>query len=524
MFIEMKIISCDEMREMDKRAISRGISGIKLMERAGTGLVSVLKEEIPEIVRKKFMVFVGSGNNGGDGLVVARKLKELGAKVKVALLVEDEVMKKDTRLNLARAIGTEIDIIPFKELSSEKIREEVSKSDIIVDAIFGTGFSGIIGGIIKDTIEAINSSKKYVVACDIPSGVNGDTGEVEDTCVASDLTVTFAYPKRGLFLYPGYRFSGSIRVVDIGIEEEDIPSRWSMLTSSEIREILPKRRKDAHKKDFGHVLILAGSLGMTGAATLTCQGALRVGAGLVTLGIPESLNTIMEVKITEAMTLPLPETEEKSLSSDGLSEILDFIERRKVDVIVIGPGLSTNRNTGKLVKKILYRVGLPCILDADGINLLVGEASLAKAKAEIIMTPHPGELGRLLGKEAEEVQRDRIRYASQFSQENNLICVLKGYQTVVAKGEDVFINPLGNPGMATGGSGDVLSGMIGGLVAQFRLMETEKKDSLLSAAIAGVYLHSLAGDLARREKGEMGLIASDIMEKIPGAIREVLEN
>ena len=512
------------MREMDKRAISGGTPGIELMERAGTGLVSILKEEIPEIARKKFVVFVGSGNNGGDGLVVARKLKELGAGVGVALLAEEEEMKEDTKTNLNRVRRAEIETIPLKDLSTERIKEEISRSDIIVDAIFGTGFSGIIGGIIKDTIEAINSSKKYVVACDIPSGVNGNTGEVGGTCVASDLTVTFAYPKRGLFLYPGCRFSGSIRVVDIGIKEEDLPSRWSMLTSSEIKEILPKRRKDAHKKDFGHVLILAGSLGMTGAATLTCQGALRVGAGLVTLGIPESLNTIMEVKITEAMTFPLPETEEKSLSSKGMGEILDFIERRKVDVIVIGPGLSTNRNTGKLVKKILYRVGLPCILDADGINLLVGEASLAKAKAEIIMTPHPGELGRLLGKKAEEVQRERIRYALQFSKENNLICVLKGYQTVVAKGEDVFINPLGNPGMASGGSGDVLSGMIGGLVAQLLLMETGKKDSLLSAAIAGVYLHSLAGDLARREKEEMGLIASDIVEKIPGAIREVLEN
>ena len=520
----MKIVSCEQMREMDKRAISGGTPGIELMERAGTGLVSVVKEEIPDTSRKKFVVFVGSGNNGGDGLVVARKLKELGAQVRIALLAEEEEMKEDTNTNLTRARGAEIDTIPVKGLSSERIREEISGSDIVVDAIFGTGFSGVIGGMARQAIEAINGSKKYVVACDIPSGVNGDTGEVGGTCVASDLTVTFAYPKRGLFLYPGSRFAGSIRVVDIGIEEEDLPSRWNMLTFSDIKEILPKRRKDGHKKDFGHVLILAGSSGMTGAATLTCQGALRIGAGLVTLGIPESLNPIMEVKITEAMTLPLPETEEKSLSSKGIGEILDFMERRKVDAIVIGPGLSTNRNTGKLVNKILNKVDLPCVLDADGINLLVGEASLTKAKAEIIITPHPGELARLLGKKAEEVQRERIRYAFQFSKENNLICVLKGYQTVVANGADVFINPLGNPGMASGGSGDVLSGMIGGLVGQLRLMKTEKRDNLLSAAIAGVYLHSLAGDMARREKGEMGLIASDIAEKIPGAVREVMEN
>jgi len=520
----MKIVSCEQMREMDKRAISRGTPGIELMERAGTGLVSVLREEIADIAKKKFVVFVGSGNNGGDGLVVARRLKELGVRVRVALLAEEGEMKEDTKTNLTRARGAEIDTIPLKDLSTEGIREEISNSDIIVDAIFGTGFSGIISGIARDTIEAINSSRKYAIACDIPSGVNGDTGEVGGTCVASDLTVTFAYPKRGLFLYPGYRFAGSIKVVDIGIEEEDLPSKWSMLTSSEIREILPKRRRDAHKKDFGHVLILAGSSGMTGAATLTCQGALRVGAGLVTLGIPESLNTVMEVKITEAMTLPLPETEERSLSSKGVGKILDFIERRRVDVIVIGPGLSTNRDTGKLVKKILYEVDLPCILDADGINLLVEEASLAKARAEIIITPHPGELGRLLGKKTEEIQRERIRYAFQFSKENNLICVLKGYQTVVVKGEDIFINPLGNPGMASGGSGDVLSGMIGGLVGQLRLTKSEDKDGLLSAAIAGVYLHSLAGDMARGDKGEMGLIASDIVEKIPGAVREVLEN
>ncbi len=520
----MKIVSCEQMRDMDKRAIFGGTPGVELMERAGTGLVSVLNEEIPEVVKKKFIIFVGSGNNGGDGLVVARKLKELGAQVRVALLAEEEEMKEDTKANLTRARAAEIDTILVKEISPERIREEISRSDIIVDAIFGTGFSGTIEGIAKDTIEAINGSKKYVVACDIPSGVNGDTGEVGGICVASDLTVTFAYPKRGLFLYPGYRFTGGIRVVNIGVAGEGLLSRWNMITSSEIRDILPKRRKDAHKKDFGHVLVLAGSCGMTGAATLACQGALRVGAGLVTLGIPESLNAIMEVKVTEVMTLPLPETAEKSLSEKGVGEILDFIERRKVDIIVLGPGLSTNRNTGKLVKNLLNKVDLPCVLDADGINLLVGEASLAEAKAKIIITPHPGELARLLGRKTEEIQRNRIRYASQFSRENNLICVLKGYQTVVAKGDDIYINPLGNPGMASGGTGDVLSGMIGGLAGQLRLSETEKKDSLLSAAVCGVYLHSLAGDLAKGVKGEMSLIASDIVDNIPEAIRKVLEN
>ncbi len=501
-----------------------GTPGIELMERAGTGLVGVLRKMIPDIVKKKFVVFVGRGNNGGDGLVVARKLKEMGAQVRVVLLAQEKEMKEDTKTNLIRVKIADMETIPLRDFSTERIKEEISKSDIIVDAIFGTGFSGVIEDLTKDTIEAINNSKKYVVACDIPSGVNGDTGEVGGCCVASDLTVTFAYPKKGLFLYPGYRFAGNIRTVDIGIKEEDLPSPWSMLTSSEIREILPKRRKDAHKKDFGHVLILAGSSGMTGAASLTCQGALRVGAGLVTLGIPESLNTIMEVKITEAMTLPLPETDEKSLSAKGIDKILDFIERRKVDVIVIGPGLSTNRSTGKLVKKILDKVDLPCVVDADGINSLASEATLAKAKAKIIITPHPGELARLLGKKAEDIQRERIGYALEFSEKNNLVCVLKGYQTLITKGEDVFINPLGNPGMASGGSGDVLSGMIGGLVGQLRLLGSGRKNNLLPAAMCGVYLHGLAGDLARREKGEMSLIASDIVEKIPQAIREVLEN
>ncbi len=520
----MKIVSAEQMRVLDKKAISHGTPGIELMERAGTGMVTLLRKEIPDIVKKKFLVFVGRGNNGGDGLVVGRKLKELGAQVRVVLLAREEEMKEGTKTNLARARRDEVNPIPFEDLSLEKIKEQISDSDIIVDAIFGTGFSGATGDITKDTIEAINSSKKYVVACDIPSGVNGDTGEVGGSCVASDLTVTFAYPKKGLFLYPGYRFAGNIRAVDIGIRDEDLPSRWNMITSSEIREILPKRRKDAHKKDFGHVLILAGSWGMTGAAALVCQGALKVGAGLVTLGIPESLNAIMEVKITEAMTLPLPETEEKSLSVKGIDEILDFIERRKVDVVVIGPGLSTNRSTGKLVKKILNKVFLPCVLDADGINSLASEATLAKAKAKIIITPHPGELARLLGKKAEDIQRERIGYALEFSEKNSLICVLKGYQTVVTEGEDVFISPVGNPGMASGGSGDVLAGMIGGLAGQLRLSASRIENSLLSAAICGVYLHGLAGDLAGRERGEMSLIASDIVEKIPRAIREVLEN
>ncbi|MFH1239347.1 MAG: NAD(P)H-hydrate dehydratase [bacterium] len=299
----------------------------------------------------------------------------------------------------------------------------------------------------------------------------------------------------------------------------------SLVSRNEMKKLLPTRRKETFKNDYGHILVLAGSPGMTGAAVLACQAAMRAGAGLVTLGIPASLNPILEVKLTEVMTLPLAETGEGKLAEKAVEKIFQFIEQRKVSTLIIGPGLSTAEETCLLVKEIIRDIQLPCVLDADGLNAFKDESArnekrwtipeLKEAKARLILTPHPGELGRLINENPADIQEDRVKYAVNFAKENKTILVLKGYRTVITDGTNVFINPTGNPGMATAGCGDVLSGMIGGFIAQMGA------ESLLAATSLGVYLHGLAGDLAASEKTETALMAGDVLENIPAAIKKL---
>lgn len=292
-------------------------------------------------------------------------------------------------------------------------------------------------------------------------------------------------------------------------------SKIKFLTKNEVRKILPSRPKDSYKNMFGHVLILAGSAGMTGAATLTSQAAIRVGAGLVTLGIPKSLNTIVASKLTEVMTKPLAETEEQTLSLKALDSIHNIIQLRNINVAVVGPGLSTHPETVELVRSFIASSKISLVIDADAINALVGKLEIIKnSRSRMVFTPHAGELGRLIARHATEIKQTREKYPVQFSKETGAVCVLKGYQTIVTNGEKVIVNLTGNPGMATAGSGDVLSGMIAGLLAQ-RL-------DIMDAAKAAVYIHGLAGDLAVKETTEMGLIAGDILQAIPKALKAVL--
>ncbi len=512
----MDILSAKQVREMDRAAIAGGMPGIKLMENAGRGFVEVLLRYQGSLSGLKAVIFTGKGNNGGDGFVIARHVKKLGGEVCIVALAGAGELKGDALKNYRKIKKfTGVEYIDGVNAPLDEVKQAAVGSDFVVDAIFGTGFRGKITGRVKEVVKVINDSGVYVIACDIPSGVNGDTGEDGGgTAVNADMTITFAYPKQGLFLLPGSRYAGNIEVVDIGLGKSRAKSGIRMITGDEIRVSLKKRGKDLHKNDFGHLLVLAGSAGMTGAAALTCLAALRMGAGLVTLGIPESLNDILEVKLTEAMTFPLPETDRKALSPDAFKPIVNFIKDRKVSALAVGPGLSANEETGELVRRIVSKVNLPCVLDADGINAFSGRAAeLKKAKAKIIITPHTGELARLTGRASGEIQKDRLKTAKDFAKSNNLICVLKGYQTVISDGNQVCINPTGNPGMASGGTGDVLTGMIAGRLCQ------EPARARLDAVRAGVYLHGLAGDIAREEKGEISLIASDIIDEIPEAIR-----
>ena len=302
-----------------------------------------------------------------------------------------------------------------------------------------------------------------------------------------------------------------------------------ILKAKEIKRLLPKREEDVCKTDFGHVLVIAGSRGMSGAALLCARAVLRSGAGLVTLACPISLYPIVASQIAELMTLPLPETKEQTLNSSALKPIREFIEKRKVSSLAVGPGLSTHPETVKLVNRLLLSLDIPLVLDADGVNALATQIpnskfqipNLVKAKAKIIITPHPGEFGRIIKEDKEKIQKNRPFYARNFAKENKVICVLKGHKTVVTDGKEVFINLTGNPGMATAGSGDVLTGMIAGLIPQVQAKSKEQRAKLFNAAKIGVYLHGLAGDLAAKEKTEMGIIAGDIIEKIPEAIKTV---
>ncbi|MFQ6067629.1 MAG: NAD(P)H-hydrate dehydratase [bacterium] len=513
----MKVVTSQEMQKLDKLAIKRiGIPSIVLMENAGIKVTEVIEKECGPLCAKSVYILCGPGNNGGDGMVVARHLLNRGVKMKVFLLARKNRIKGDaaTNLDIAEKLG-----IGVKEVTSARdlrlLHRELPNADIIVDALLGTGSTLPLRGLLREAVGLINQSSGHSIAIDLPTGLHADTGEVPGEAVKANITVTFAYPKRGLYLYPGINYAGKIEVVDIGIPSrlgvEKI--RCNLLTSSDVKKDLFYRKPSSHKGNFGHLLIIAGSPGMTGAATLTARAALRVGAGLVTLGIPESLNPILEIKLTEVMTLPLPETPKKTLSSKAFEKIKEFTGRCRA--MALGPGISVDPETKKLVKMIMAGLSTPLVLDADGINNLAGEVSLLQQyPAPLIITPHPGEMSRLLEIEVAEVQKDRVESTMALARLTGAIAVLKGAGTIIANKEgESWINSTGNPGMASGGTGDVLTGIIGGLLVQ--------EFSPLLAAQIGVYLHGLAGDLAAQKKGETSLIAGDVLENLPEAIRRV---
>jgi len=514
----MKLLTCNEMRELDSLAIEKiGIPGLVLMENAGGKVAELIEEKCSPLSGKLIYIFCGRGNNGGDGLVAARHLFNKRCRVRVFLATQKDKLKGDAATNLKIALNIGIDV---REIVSESnifsLKKELEKKRVIVDALLGTGAKGAPRGVIKELIKLINSLEGNVVAVDIPSGVDADTGGVPGESVKAKWTVTFAYPKRGLYLYPGMDYTGKIKVVDIGIPY-NLLNEGKIKSNLFIREDVPSnlffRKPSSHKGSFGHLLVIAGSRGMTGAGALASLAALRVGAGLVTLGIPYSLNPILEMKLTEVMTLPLPETEEGTLSLKALDKICQFARRCKA--LVLGPGLSTQEETKELVKKIMVSLKIPLVLDADGITALAENTKLiAQYPAPLIITPHPGELSRLLSISIPEVQKDRIFSSKILAEKTGKIAILKGARTVITDEQgNSWVNSTGNPGMASGGSGDVLSGILGGFLVQ-------GMDPLIAAKI-GVYLHGLSADLVVKEKGQLSLIAGDILENIPQAIRSL---
>lgn len=516
----MKVVTAEIMQKLDRRTIEEaGIPGMVLMENAGRGTVREILASYPDIRKGRVAILAGRGNNGGDGYVIARYLINRGVWVKVFLLAEHSKVRGDARLNLDILLKMNASIVEVTDHDVWKaVLPELEGYQLIVDAIFGTGLRSDITGLIKAIVNDINSLPVPKVAVDLPSGLHADTGNVLGACVKAERTLTFALPKRGLLLYPGVDFTGRLKVVDIGIpsyllNEEEISDH--LLSLGDLTQSVRPREPNSHKGDYGHVLMVAGSAGKTGAAALSCQAAARMGAGLVTLGIAESLNPIMEEKLTEVMTEPLAEETSGFLGMSSFERILELMEGKRV--LALGPGMSTHESTVKLVHRIVEKSTIPLVIDADGINALsIDTGSLKQATVPVVLTPHPGEMARLIGEHAKEVQKDRIAIARDFAQTFNCYLVLKGTRSLVAEpGGHVFINPTGNAGMASGGMGDVLTGMISGLMAQ-------NYDVVTSAKLA-VFMHGLAGDMVAVEKGPVGLIASDLIEAIPRVFQALLE-
>jgi NAD(P)H-hydrate epimerase len=516
----MLLVTANEMQEMDHKTIhSFGIPGLVLMENAGRGAVRVLLSKINSKDIRKIAVLAGRGNNGGDGFVMARYLLEKGYGITVFLLAPKEAVKGDAlaHMQLFEKLcdrSPDASLVEIRDEAEFKTnRSLILHHDLFIDAVLGTGLNADLKGLIRDAVELMNSSGKPVFSVDIPSGLNADTGKPMGTAVKAFATATFAFAKAGHILYPGNLHTGELSIVDIGIpkfiaDEKNI--QLSLIEQDEIAALFPPREFNSHKGSFGHLLVIAGSTGKTGAAALCTNAAMRCGTGLVTLGVAESLNPALEPLVLEPMTHPLPENEKGFLSENCLADILALLNGKQA--LALGPGLGTREGTAKLVRELVIQSPAPLVLDADAVNCLADHPEILKKKCRpAILTPHPGEMARLCRLSTPDVQADRIGLARKFASEWDVILILKGARTVIALPDGkAFINPTGNPGMASGGMGDVLTGMVSGFLAQGFSPE--------AASLAGVYIHGLCADVLSKQKGAFGFLARDMIKAIPETI------
>jgi NAD(P)H-hydrate epimerase len=516
----VKIVTAAQMQELDRRTIDEArIPGTALMERAGSGVVACLEQTLGSARGKRITVLCGKGNNGGDGFVAARLLHRRQAKVRVLAMTSLSELTRDAAAmyrQFVRAAGrSAVQVYTSKVQTLPLLRD----SDVLIDALLGTGLSSEVAGRYGEAIDGINEAGRPVVAVDLPSGLHADTGAILGRAVRASLTVTFGLPKLGLYQNDGIDLAGPVSIVDIGIPPayiEAVKSRTTLMTPAFVRTSLPARRPSSHKGTFGHAGIIAGSVGKTGAAAMAAKAALRIGAGLVTVAVPSSVNDVLEAKLLEAMTAPMPDTKARTFARTAFERLAAFIAARTA--VAIGPGLSTHPETVELVQALTEQLDRPAVLDADALNALAGQASVLTAcKTPPILTPHPGEMARLeIDATSQSVNADRIGTAVRFARERGVFVVLKGARTVVARPDgSAAICPTGNPGMSTAGTGDVLTGMIVGLLAQ-GLAPWE-------AACAATYLHGHAGDLAASGKGQAGVIAGDVIEQIPYALKSAYE-
>lgn len=506
------------MQAIDRRAIEYlGIAGAVLMENAGAGIVRRLTEILPDLASKKAFVFCGKGNNGGDGFVIARHLIQLGMDVTVLLIGGCDELKGSAKSNAftAKKLG-----IPVHEINTENINSfdrKLRHCDLIIDALFGTGLSKPATDFMATVINKINQHKKFTVSVDINSGVDADSGLLIGPHVFSDLTFALASIKRSHLLHPAAGIMKKVELLDIGIPHKSYSEQNIQVHLTEerdIKSIFQSRPLDSHKGNYGHVLVLAGSIGKSGAAGLAALAALRSGCGLCTLALPETCQKAFELHPMEVMTIPLPETESGTLSLKAKEPILKLLKGKSA--IALGPGLSTDPETVRLIGELLPSIAGPLVLDADAINAFEDHIDwLESLNPNVILTPHPKEMSRLSGLTIHEIQNNRINVTSEFAQKHSLILLLKGAPSLIGMPDGkVYINSTGNPGMATGGSGDVLTGIIAGLAAQ--------NISLPNAAIAGAYIHGHAGDLFADKESQTSLIAGDLLRTLPDTLKRVL--
>jgi hydroxyethylthiazole kinase-like uncharacterized protein yjeF len=513
----LPVFTAEEMRRLDQRAIQElGIPGATLMENAGRGAAQVIIESLPAFslgLAARTVVVCGRGGNGGDGFVVARVLAEKGAHVSVWLASPPTEIRGDAAAKVA-ALST-CGIRPVLVADDAAVADALGRAELIVDALLGTGARGAPDATVARLIELINAAGHPVVALDIPSGLPPDGGAPSGPAIRASLTVTFAGLKRGLVMAPGLDYAGQVRVVDIGIPAAEVRRGITtyLLEALDVARHLPPRPRMAHKGTYGHLLIVAGSLGRTGAAALAARAAMRCGTGLVTVATAASQQPVVAGLVLEAMTESLPETASHSVGLKAMDIIMELATAR--DAVAIGPGLGVDPETQTLVRELARALPKPMVLDADALTALAGHLDVLRGAAgSRCLTPHPGEMARLLGMTVAEVERDRLATAQTFATARDAYVVLKGAATVVAvPSGEVYINPTGNPGMASGGTGDVLTGMVGAFLAR----GWEPATALQS----GAYLHGRAGDLAAAQLGQEALIASDVIDALPEAFAAV---
>ncbi len=512
----MKIVSSAEMREIEDRCEAEGIATSRLMENAGRAFAEEVKEWMEGVAGKNVVVLVGPGNNGGDGLVAARYFHDWVANVDVCLSTPRS--ESDGNLSLLTKRGLQ-PIAAYKESGLTSLGEALRSAELVVDAVLGTGRSRPISGIIERVFGELRKAKEAnvhlrVAAMDLPSGVDADSGQGDPSGPTADMTVALGYPKIGMFAFPGASRVGELRVADIGIPDgmaDEIS--LEMLTGPMVKALLPRRPADAHKGTFGRLVAVAGSGQYVGAAYLACAAATRVGAGLVTLACSPVVRSIVGARAAEVTYIPL----EDGVGVEGWrAAIEEGVEQ--ADALLVGCGLGREPEVWELVKGLLLDAGedaTPAVVDADGLNALASEEGWwERLGREAVLTPHPGEMSRLMGASTKEIQGDRIGTAREAAGRWGKTVVLKGAHTVVARADGrAVVSPFANPGLASAGTGDVLAGAIAGLMAQGL--------GVWEAALAGVYLHGVAGEMGREEVGEAGLVASDLLPRLPGAVRGV---